>query len=137
MIEAANVRLHLLSAMVHGIETAGALLDPHPFKAKGQGKKRFQLALNKLFPKVYTQAGTKLHLYNILRSHISHCMLPARQVVLTDSKVRHLNQSENELQFHLPSFYTDYEAAIEKLIQLIESGQVKTKRIVFDNLEHL
>ena len=50
LIEAANVRLHLLSAIVHGIETAGARLDSLPFKAKGQGKKRFGLALRTLFP---------------------------------------------------------------------------------------
>ncbi|MBL4586589.1 MAG: hypothetical protein JKX84_05990, partial [Flavobacteriales bacterium] len=41
----AGVRLQLLSGISHGIEVAGALLDKLPFKAKGQGKKRFNLAL--------------------------------------------------------------------------------------------
>lgn len=136
LIEAANVRLHLLSAMVHGIETAGALLDEKPFKAKGQGKKRFGLALRKLFPKPYSETNSRFDLYNLLRSHMAHCMLPAKEILISDSKNSHLS-IENNLQLHLPSFYEDYVTAIEQLVQLIDAEQVKNKRIDFDNLKQL
>ncbi|MCB0753999.1 MAG: hypothetical protein KDB98_00285 [Flavobacteriales bacterium] len=134
LIEAANVRLHLLSAIVHGIETAGALLDPLPFKAKGQGRKRFDLALNKVFPKAYSTANSELDLYNLLRSHMAHCMLPAKQIVVTLSAEHHLQLINGQLEIDLKTFYKHYIQAMDKLIQLIETNQVKNKKIVFDNL---
>ena len=137
LIEAANVRLHLLSAMVHGIETAGALLDSLPFKAKGQGKKRFDLALRKLFANNYSEVNTELDLYNFLRSHMAHSMLPGKQIILSETKNSHLLLVDDQLQFHLPSLYNDYVLAIEKLKELIDDDQVKNKRIEFDNLHHL
>ncbi|MCF8465004.1 MAG: hypothetical protein K9G41_09190, partial [Flavobacteriales bacterium] len=102
-MKAANVRLHLLSAMVHGIETAGALLDPLPFKAKGQGKKRFGLTLNKLFPVAYAQANRKMDLYSQLRSHMAHCMLPAKTIIVSEDG--HLQISENMMNIVLDRFY--------------------------------
>ena len=136
-IEAANVRLHLLSAIVHGIETAGALLDDKPFKAKGQGNKRFGLALKTLFPARYSETNSKVNLYNFLRSHMAHSMLPAKQILLTNESKMHLEQLDSQLGIHLLTLQTDYLKAMSKLIELIESNQVKTKRIAFDNLEHL
>ncbi|MBP9153112.1 MAG: hypothetical protein KBF73_12580, partial [Flavobacteriales bacterium] len=131
-MKAANVRLHLLSAMVHGIETAGALLDPLPFKAKGQGKKRFGLALHKLFPAVYDKANRQLDLYSQLRSHMAHCMLPAKTIIISDKQ--HLHISENGMDINLDVFFDDYRSAINLLIELLESGKLKNKKIVFDNL---
>ena len=137
LIEAANVRLHLLLALVHGVETAGALLDEKPFKAKGQGKKRFALALRKLFPTSYSDANSSSDLYNILRSHMAHCMLPAKQILLTQKSVEHLVKTDNGIQIHLNTFYQDYLEAMKKLVLLIESNHVKPKRIEFDNLQQL
>lgn len=137
MIEAANVRLHLLSAIVHGIETAGALLDGKPFKVKGQGKKRFTLSLKTLFPTTYSQTNAKVDLYNFLRSHMAHSMLPAKQILLANESRMHLEQADGELHIHLVSFYTDYLKAMNKLIDMIDSNQVKNKRIEFDNLQQL
>lgn len=137
LIEAANVRLHLLLALVHGVETAGALLDEKPFKAKGQGKKRFALALRKLFPTSYSDANSSSDLYNILRSHMAHCMLPAKQILLTQKSVEHLVKTDNGIQIHLNTFYQDYLEAMKKLVLLIESNHVKPKRIEFDNLHQL
>ena len=134
-MKAAHVRLHLLSAMVHGIETAGALLDPFPFKAKGQGKKRFDLALRKLFPPEYRMADRKVNLYSQLRSHLAHCMLPAKtiEIVLHD-EAGHLHFSENVLQISLVTLFEYYCKGISLLIALLESGRVKDKKIVFGNL---
>ena len=133
-MKAANVRLHLLLAIVHGIETAGALLDPLPFKAKGQGKKRFDLALRKLFPSEYMQANKKLNLYSQLRSHMAHCMLPAKSVVVQLSEEGHLGFSENELRISLETLFVHYCSAIYKLIEQLENGKLKNKKILFENL---
>lgn len=134
-MKAASVRLHLLLAMVHGIETAGALLDPLPFKAKGQGKKRFDLAIRKLFPAEYMQANQHVNLYSQLRSHMAHCMLPAKTIEIhIEQEAQHLRFADNVLQISLNSFFDDYMRAIKKLIGMLESGNLKNKKIVLENL---
>ncbi len=132
----AGVKLHLLSAMLHGIESAGAMLDSLPFKAKGQGRKRFGLALKKLFPSNYQLVNSQLDLYGVLRSHMSHTMLPAKQVIVhANSMERHLSFDDSLLSLSLNAFYQDYRAAILSLINQLDSGKLKNKRIVFENLE--
>jgi hypothetical protein len=134
-MEAAHVPLHLLLAMVQGIETAGALLDDKPFKAKGQGRKRFQIALHRLFPKAYLEADRKLDLYSQLRSHMSHCMLPATSIILTENPSLHLDTVSGNVQICLKSFYIDYEAAILALTHQFDSGKLKEKNIAFQSLQ--
>ena len=132
----AGVKLHLLAAMLHGIESAGAMLDHLPFKAKGQGRTRFGMALKKLFPSQYHLANSQLDLYRVLRSHMSHTMLPAKQVVIhLDSADYHLVFNGTLLNISLNTFYNDYRCAIISLIEKLDSGKLKNKRIVFDNLE--
>lgn len=135
-MEAANVRLHLLAAIAHGIETAGALLDDKPFKAKGQGRKRFALALRKLFPQSYSEANQQLDLYGQLRSHMAHCMLPAQTLLITeDRNAPHLSFDGKLLHVSLPVLFNDYCCAIETLLSHIDSGQLTAKRIDFENLK--
>lgn len=136
-IEAAKVPLHLLKAMAQGIEAAGALLDDKPFKAKGQGRKRFALAMRKLFPKPYSEANQRLDLYSQLRSHMAHCMLPAASILLTDDASNHLALTDGNLQICLKSFFTDYESAILALLKLLEEGKLKEKNIAFQSLREL
>ncbi|MGB0368013.1 MAG: hypothetical protein ACPGU4_04845 [Flavobacteriales bacterium] len=137
-MHAAEVELHLLAAMVHGIETAGALLDSLPFKAKGQGKKRFNLALRKLFPKSYVAANKQMDLYGQLRSHMAHCMLPAKWIIVKKSNPEcHLQFDQKLLQISLESFYTDYCGAMQLLVKKLEAGELKNKKIAFDNLNTL
>lgn len=130
----AGVQLQVLAAIVHGIETAGALLDDKPFKAKGQGKKRFNRSLNKLFPKSYQETSLQFDLYNLLRSHIAHCMLPATQVEVHSNSADHLRSKDGVVTISLESLYQDHCNAMEKLISLIRSEHLKNKKIVFDNL---
>ena len=134
----AGVKLQLLSAMMHGIEASGALLDTLPFKAKGQGKKRFNLALRKLFPPAYVSANKQVNLYSQLRSHLAHCMLPAKTIkVLVGPSDKHLEYSEKLLNISLELLYKDYRCAIETLIEMLESDQLKIKKIAFGNLDSL
>lgn len=133
-IEAANARLQLLLAIAHGIETVGAMLDELPYKAKGQGSKRFNLALRKLFPKAYSSANQSVNLYSQLRSHLAHCMIPSNLILVEMETENHLRMKENLLHISLKMLFDDYCCAIEKLIQRIDSGELKSKRIIFDNL---
>lgn len=134
----ADVRLQLLAAIVHGIETSGALLDSLPFKAKGQGKKRFDLALKKLFPKEYAHANNQMNLYSQLRSHMAHCMLPAKTICLNlEDTENHLKISDNLLSISLDTFYNDYRCAVLRLIEKLDAGELKNKRIAFENLAEL
>lgn len=131
-MQQAGVQLQLLAAMVHGIETAGALLDEKPFKAKGQGKKRFELALKKLFPSVYVQVNLKANLYNQLRSHMAHCMLPAKTILLISDKHQHLSYNEEQWNISIEVLFNDYRKAMEKLLELLRDGKLKNKRIDFN-----
>ena len=133
-MQQAGVQLHLLSAMVHGIETAGALLDDKPFKAKGQGRKRFELALKKLFPKIYIETDLKSNLYNQLRSHMAHCMLPAKTILLTSTQYQHLSHNDGQWNVSIEVLFADYQKAMEKLLELVKGGKLKNKRIDFDTL---
>lgn len=137
-MHSAGVELHLLSAMIHGIETSGALLDQLPFKAKGQGKKRFNLALRKLFPKAYVDANVKLDLYSQLRSHMAHCMLPAKSIIVVkDDSKQHLVFEGKLLHVSLETLYNDYRCAMELLIEKLEEGELKSKHIAFENLRSI
>jgi len=137
-MKAADVRLHLLASIVHSIETCGALLDQLPFKAKGQGKKRFGLTLRKLFPLTYLQANQQVNLYAQLRSHLSHSMLPAKNVrVHLNAPDKHLKFDQEILNICLDSLYADHCNAVKLLIEKLDSGKLKNKRILFDNLNDI
>lgn len=126
-MQLSGVRTHLLAAMAHGIEVCGALLDDRPFKAKGLGRTRFQLALTRLFPKDYTVAIQTVDLYGQLRSHLSHGLLPGPKVMLTDDA--HLIVREGVMQLALAQFFHDYERAVSKLLEMSEADQIPEKRI--------
>jgi hypothetical protein len=133
-IEAANARLHLLMAIANGIETAGALLDELPYKAKGQGKKRFELALRKLFSAEYLVAHRNIDLYSQLRSHLAHSMIPSDLLRIEDQGKLHLQMDQKVLIISLRSLFEDYRCAIEKLIGKMEANELRSKRISFENL---
>lgn len=136
-MQAANVRLHLFIGMLQGIETAGALMDNKPFKAKGQGKKRFALALNKLFPDSYLQMNHQKNLYGILRSHTVHCMLPANGVRLVADGDHHFLLENEILTISISTFSEDYLAAMRALLDRSESGKLPDKKIYFQSIESL
>lgn len=129
-MHANGVRLHTLAAISHGIEVCGALLDHRPFKAKGLGRKRFQLALSKLFHKGYMQADASVDLYGQLRSHISHSMLPG-QLVHLDEGLEHLELKDGRLHLLSEALVNDYAQAVKCLLAKSDAGELKPKRISF------
>jgi hypothetical protein len=123
-----GVPMHTLAAVAHGIEVCGALLDSKPFKAKGLGRTRFQLALTKLFTRNYAMVTTKVDLYGQLRSHMSHSMIPGQLIILADD-TRHLHLVDGRLELSLNLIVSDYLLACQQLLTLIESGKLPSKRI--------
>ena len=69
---------------------------------------------------------------------MAHCMLPAKtiQIENTDTE-QHLSYSDGMLLISLETFYNDYRCAVLHLIEKLEAGELKNKRIVFENLEGL
>jgi hypothetical protein len=122
-----GAEMQLLAAMAHGIEVCGALLDDRPFKAKGLGRSRFTLAIRSLFPKPYSDAGKHVDLYGQLRSHMSHAMLPGQLVRVGEG--RHLMQEGKAIHISLRDLFHDYEAALERLLAMVERGELPPKRI--------
>jgi hypothetical protein len=130
IMHANGVKMHTLSAVAHGIEVCGALLDDRPFKAKGLGRKRFQLAISKLFPKAYMQADASIDLYGQLRSHMSHSMLPG-QLVQMNAASSHLVIIDGRLHLSLDAMVRDYLEALKALLGRHDAGELKPKRISF------
>lgn len=123
-----GVRMHTLAAVAHGIEVFGALMDAKPFKAKGLGRSRFQLALSKLFPKGYVAADANVDLYGQLRSHMSHSMVPGQLVVL-DGEHPHLFYINGAVHMKLDALVSDYIEAAIKLQGFLQVGKLKSKRV--------
>lgn len=124
----AGVHFHTLAAVAHGIEVCGALLDQRPFKAKGLGRTRFQLALRLLFPPGYMEADRRVDFYGQLRSHLSHSMIPGQLLLFTEG-VPHLTVEDGTLHLSAERLMSDYEAAIHQLLGRLESGTLKPKRM--------
>jgi len=60
--------------MMQAIEYLGAILDGKPLKAREQSKKRFSLAVRKLFGERYQYFNRNNELYDQLRNHLMHAM---------------------------------------------------------------
>ena len=120
-----------LIIMAQSIETLGAFLDAKPFRAKAQSKKRFNLALKKLFTYKYRKANDKFFLYDKLRNHIAHILIPSARVELIDStsQAKHMDVTSGTLYISIEDFYTDVKSATEQLIAMINNGELKYKRL--------
>lgn len=134
-MERARVKLHLLAAISHGIEVAGALMDDLPYKAKGHGRKRFELALRKLFPKPYAASLRELDLYGQLRSHLSHSMVPANTLSFTTQPQLHLEQHNDSVSICLAQLSADYFDAMERLHAMTTKNELPQKKVSWGNLE--
>lgn len=115
-----------------GIETLGAIIDHKPIRAREQSKFRFASALFHLFPNQYGFVNKQNFLYESLRNHSAHNLLPSGLLFIVDKdhkSVRHLDRKKEKLTFVIEQFAQDYLSACEKALQMIESGEVKLKQI--------
>ncbi len=134
-MKSAGIKLHLLAAIAHGIEVCGAFMDGKPFKAKGLGRKRFDTALTELFPKTYATANAQISLYSQVRSHLSHCMIPAKNILIkTAGSENHLSINDSVLTIDLDILHEDYCTAVKTLLAKLAAGKLKNKRIILENL---
>jgi len=115
-----------------GIETLGAIIDDKPIRAKNQSKVRFGSALYHLFPNQYGFVNKGAFLYESLRNHSAHNLIPSTKIFFVDKdgkSVRHLNQQKVQLTFVIETFALDFIAACDLALDKIKKGDVKSKNI--------
>jgi len=120
-----------LIIMSQSIETLGAFLDSKPFRAKAQSKKRFSLALKKLFSYKYRKANDKFFLYEKLRNHIAHILIPSSKIIIipNTNEYKHMEISKGNLYICIEEFYNDVKIATEELIVMIEKNKIMYKKL--------
>lgn len=126
----ANFIFPSFSFISQGIETLGAFMDQKPLSAKAQSKKRFNLAVNELFPKHYTNINSDNWLYKQMRCNTSHLSSSGGFIDLrlqSTSKGKHLALEKGMRIFVLEELLEDFHQACYSIIELLESDQLKQK----------
>ncbi|MDL2261944.1 hypothetical protein LJC11_00380 [Bacteroidales bacterium OttesenSCG-928-I21] len=115
------------------VEILGSYLDDKPLRVKRQSSKRFELAINRLFPAEYRKINKSNFLYYQLRTFLTHTFIPSGKLVLKNGKSTtgnsHLSYKDGLLILYIKNFYTDLEIAVNKLIELINSDKIRLKKI--------
>ena len=115
------------------IEFLGSFLDKKPFRAKQQSKQRFSNAISTLFSSKYQRLNSNDWLYHKLRSHLAHSFVPSSWIDFTSKaenpKAIHLSRINKKTVFVAEDFLIDFESACQKLFKLLESGEVKSKKL--------
>lgn len=118
------------------IEVMGAILDDKPLRAKEQSKKRFSLALKKLFSKHYALANDKDFLYIHYRCNMSHLLSTSNHILLTniqENPHNHLATFNGKLVIIAEKLIQDIQGAFEKLLLKIRKEELKEKKGLFHN----
>ncbi|MBN2669693.1 MAG: hypothetical protein JXR60_10740 [Bacteroidales bacterium] len=127
----------LFPAMVYasiGIETLGALIDDKPIRAKAQSKTRFATALYHLFPNQYGFINKNSFLYEALRNHIAHNLIPSSLlnfIEINSASNLHLKKTGSQVDFVIEQFLKDYLNACRLVITQIENQSIRSKKIAF------
>ena len=115
-----------------GIETLGAIIDKKPIRARAQSHARFASALYHLFPNQYGFVNKQNFLYEALRNHSAHNLMPSSKLLIINKKnktVRHLDQSREKTTLIIENLAKDFLDACKKAIDMIDKGEVKMKHI--------
>ena len=115
--------------MAQSIEVLGSYLDTKPFRARGQSKIRFGNALYYLFPGRYSYYNKGHRLYDQFRSGMTHMFIPSSHLKLVSGGDVHLVEEEGRLILNARTLLSDIERAGEKVLQMLESGELKQKKI--------
>ena len=118
-----------------GIETLGALLDKKPIRARKQSKLRFGNALYQLFPQKYALANKGGFLYNTLRNHSAHNLIPSSYLIIYEKELqeKHLSLSKGKTIFCIDIFAQDFLTACKKTSSNIKNKQLEAKLIQIDS----
>ncbi len=134
-------RLYYLALVIitQSIEFFGSYLDNKPMRARGQSKARFNKAFDKLFPAHYQFANRNNWLYDKLRNHVAHAMVPSAYILITSKtqglQYKHLSRKDKKTVLVIEDFHADLIKAADKLLALIASGKVKAKNIESSDLD--
>lgn len=120
-----------------GIESLGAFIDKKPIAAKGQSKKRFNLAIQELFSIKYKQLCDDNWLYKQMRCNSSHMCSPGGFIILCtrEEKVgEHLDLVNGQRFFVIEDLIADFHKACFKVIDLLEKEKLKQKRMALSEI---
>jgi len=115
-----------------GVETLGAVIDNKPIRTRNQSKYRFGTALFKLFPNQYGFINKKAFLYEALRNHSAHNLLPSSKIMLLNENngtIRHLEPRGEKVSFIIEDFAKDFIKACNTAIKMIDEGETRMKNI--------
>ncbi len=127
--------LHYLSLVLIGqsIETLGGFLDKKPFRARAQSKNRFDKEINILFPAKYKIVNKGGWLFDKLRNHMAHMLIPSSYLLIyskkEDTTYNHLQEVDKAIVIIAEEFYKDLAAASNILIDKIDKGLIKNRNI--------
>ena len=113
-----------------GIETLGAFLDNKPIAVKAQSKKRFHLAIAKLFPQEYQDLTEEDWLYKQLRCNLSHMCSGGGFLVFSSQKENlgfHLELINGKRLFLMEVLVQDFQKACNILVEQLKKGELKQK----------
>ncbi|MEL7666159.1 MAG: hypothetical protein AAGU06_01895 [Candidatus Shapirobacteria bacterium] len=148
-IDTSGNRVHSyigFSLVCQCIEVLGACFDKYDWESEKLSKRRFRRAIKELFPEKYKQfnnENNKYDLYKNLRCPMIHQMRPGKYIALSE---RIHEQEARKSNLHLTilnsgqliliyeDFLYDFIKACKKLINLIESGNIKTNKILSENI---
>jgi hypothetical protein len=135
-----NAGFHYFSFLLIGqaIEVMGAFLDNKPFRARQQSQIRFANAINQLFDSPYQRINNNNWLYDKLRNHMAHMLIPSDYLLLvskSETTAKHLARIDRKLVLVAEDFYIDLQKACNRLLEKIEKGEVKSKPIASNLFE--
>ena len=113
-----------------GIETLGAFIDNKPIAVKAQSKKRFHLAIEKLFPQKYQDLTKNDWLYKQLRCNLCHMCSGGGFIVFSTEKEKlgtHLELINGKRVFLVENLVNDFHNACFRVIALLEKDEIKQK----------
>ncbi len=123
--------------MAQSIEVLGAFMDKKPLKAEHQSKKRFSLALYKLFDVKYAKLNLNDFLYVHFRCNLSHLFTASPYLILLSRveaeglSLLHLQQKGEKVVIVAESLHEDIILATNKLFKKMDNQQVLYKKGYF------
>lgn len=136
-----GVQLNYMHFVIMGqvIEVLGGFMDQKPMKARGQSARRFAAAVRYLLGGRYRTLNENNFLYDKLRNQMTHTFIPGGDLILRNNEgeeeYHHLEMHNGQLVLVAETFYADLRRACERLIRLLEEGQLKPKNIAFGDDE--
>jgi len=112
----------------------GACLDPYGWNDNGLSQKRFENAIEELFPEEYKKHASNL--YKDLRCGLLHIGIPGKNFGLTQKKestrfeTKHLKERDGKIVLISEEFYEDFVKACNDVMKKIED-----KKIIHAKLE--